>query len=97
MPDDGPLAVRQPNSVQRTGHIDSHNGIMTGGGLLRILRRQFGCEEVRQKGSHVIVRCATCQTTIPVHAGEDLGPGLLSKIQRDLEACLGVRWLRRIR
>jgi predicted RNA binding protein YcfA (HicA-like mRNA interferase family) len=45
----------------------------------------------------VIVRCDGCQTTVPVHAGEDLGPGLLSRIQRDLEQCLGARWLRRIR
>lgn len=70
---------------------------MTGRELLRILRRQFGCRIVRQRGSHVIVRCGKCQTTVPVHAGEDLGPGLLSQIQRDLEPCLGVRWLRRIR
>jgi len=70
---------------------------MTGREFLRILRRQFGCREVRQRGSHVIVRCGRCQTTVPIHVGEDLGPGLLSKIQRDLEPCLGVRWLRRIR
>jgi len=70
---------------------------MTGRELLGILRRQFGCRDIRQRGSHVIVRCGECQTTIPVHAGEDLGAGLLSKIQRDLEPCLGVRWLRRIR
>jgi predicted RNA binding protein YcfA (HicA-like mRNA interferase family) len=70
---------------------------MTGKGLLRILRRQFGCQEVRRESSHVIVRCDGCQTTVPVHAGEDLGPGLLSRIQRDLEQCLGARWLRRIR
>jgi hypothetical protein len=29
-----------------------------------------------------------------VHSGEDLGPGLLRAIERDLEACLGKGWLR---
>ncbi len=28
-------------------------------------------------------------TTVPVHAGEDIGPGLLRRIERDLEPCLG--------
>jgi predicted RNA binding protein YcfA (HicA-like mRNA interferase family) len=70
---------------------------MTGKELLRILRRQLGCQEIRRESPHVIVRCGSCQTTVPIHAGEDLGPGLLSRIQRDLEACLGARWLRRIR
>jgi predicted RNA binding protein YcfA (HicA-like mRNA interferase family) len=67
---------------------------MTGRALLRMLRKRFGCEEVRQRGSHVMVRCAECRTTVPMHAGEDLGPGLVAKIQRDLEPCLGARWLR---
>jgi predicted RNA binding protein YcfA (HicA-like mRNA interferase family) len=66
---------------------------MTGAKLLRDLRR-LGCVVVRQHGSHVIVRCGTCQTTVPVHAGEDLGPGLLRAIQRDLEPCLGKGWWR---
>ncbi|MCI0634882.1 MAG: type II toxin-antitoxin system HicA family toxin [Actinobacteria bacterium] len=70
---------------------------MRGRELLRILRKQFDCREVRQRGSHVIVRCGSCRSTIPVHAGEDLRPGLLLQIQRDLEPCLGVRWPRRIR
>jgi len=42
----------------------------------------------------VHVRCGRCQTTVPVHAGEDIGPGLLASIQRDLEPCLGKRWLK---
>jgi predicted RNA binding protein YcfA (HicA-like mRNA interferase family) len=60
--------------------------------LLRILR-SHGCVEVRQKGSHVRVRCGKCSTTVPVHAGEDLGKGLLRAIERDLEPCLGKGWL----
>jgi predicted RNase H-like HicB family nuclease len=30
-------------------------------------------------------------TTVPVHAGEDIGPGLVRRIERDLEPCLGKR------
>ena len=53
----------------------------------------LGCVVVRQKGSHVRVRCGVCFTTVPVHAGEDLGVGLLKAIERDLEACLGKGWM----
>jgi hypothetical protein len=28
------------------------------------------------------------------HSGEDIGPGLLRAIERDLEPCLGKRWLK---
>ncbi|HLG00999.1 MAG TPA: type II toxin-antitoxin system HicA family toxin [Acidimicrobiia bacterium] len=66
---------------------------MTGKQLLRTLRKR-GCVELRQRGSHVIVRCGECQTVVPVHAGEDLGTGLLRSIERDLEPCLSKRWLR---
>jgi predicted RNA binding protein YcfA (HicA-like mRNA interferase family) len=62
--------------------------------LVRLLRR-LGCVEIRQRGSHVRVRCGRCFTTVPVHAGEDLGPGLLRAIERDLEPCLGKGWLQR--
>jgi len=66
---------------------------MTGKKLLRQLRA-FGCEVVRQRGSHVRIRCGRCETTVPVHPGEDLPPGTLRAIERDLEPCLGRRWLR---
>ena len=65
---------------------------MTSKDLLRLLRR-LGCVEVRQDGSHKRVRCGKCSTTVPVHAGEDLGRGLLRSIERDLEPCLGKGWL----
>jgi predicted RNA binding protein YcfA (HicA-like mRNA interferase family) len=29
------------------------------------------------------------------NAGEDIGPGLLRRIERDLEPCLGREWLRK--
>ena len=67
---------------------------MTARALLKLLR-SFGCEVVRQKGSHARVRRGRCSTTVPVHAGEDLGPGLLRAIERDLEPCLGKGWMER--
>jgi predicted RNA binding protein YcfA (HicA-like mRNA interferase family) len=42
----------------------------------------------------VQVRCGACRTTVPVHRGEDLPPGTLRAIERDLEPCLGKGWLR---
>ncbi|MEO7112283.1 MAG: type II toxin-antitoxin system HicA family toxin [Polyangiaceae bacterium] len=36
--------------------------------LLRKLHA-LGCVDVRQKGSHLVVRCGTCSTVVPVHAG----------------------------
>lgn len=52
-----------------------------------------GGERVRQKGSHVRMRVGKCFTTVPVHT-RDLPVGLLRGIERDLEPCLGERWLR---
>lgn len=64
----------------------------TGKQILRMLAA-LGCVEVRQHGSHVRVRCGTCLTTVPVHAGRTLPPGTLRHIVRDLAACLGKEWL----
>ena len=69
---------------------------MTGRALLRSLKG-LGCAEVRQAGSHVRVECGECKTTVPVHRGEELPRGTLGQIQRDLEPCLGERWLRRMK
>jgi predicted RNA binding protein YcfA (HicA-like mRNA interferase family) len=63
--------------------------------LIRILR-DAGAEEVRKgKGSHVRFRVGAWSTTVPVHRGEDLSPGLLREIERNLAPCLGKDWLRR--
>ena len=62
--------------------------------LLRKLKG-LGCVEVRQRGSHMVVRCGQCTTVIPVHAGRDIGTGLLHAIERDLEECLGKGWLKK--
>ena len=53
---------------------------MTVKDLWRILR-SFGCVESRQRGSHLRIECSQCVTTVPVHAGEDIGPGLLRRIE----------------
>lgn len=72
------------------GHVHIYG--VTARKLLQLLKR-LGCSEVRQRGSHLIVRCGKCQTAVPVHQGEDLGRGLLRSIERDLEPCLGKGWL----
>jgi len=48
-------------------------------------RGAFGCVESRQRASHLGVECGHCVTTVPVHPGEDIGPGLPRRIERDLE------------
>lgn len=57
------------------------------------------CMKVRQEGSHIRFECScknqTCKTSVPDHGPQDLGKGLLRSIERDLEPCLGERWLTR--
>lgn len=60
---------------------------------LRRLLRSHGCVEVRQKGSHLTIRCGKCQTV--VHSGEDIAPSTLHSIERALEPCLGKGWSKR--
>ena len=53
--------------------------------LIRALAKA-GFEAVRQRGSHVRMRHPDGRVaTIPVHAGQDIGRGLLRKILRDTE------------
>lgn len=59
---------------------------------LRKILAAKGCVEVRQKGSHLIIRCGTCQTVVPVHGG-DIPAGTLRSIQKHLAPCLGEDWL----
>ncbi len=66
---------------------------MTARELRKVLKRR-DCDEVRQVGSHLTVRCRTCVTTIAVHTG-DIPTGTLRKIERDLEPCLGKGWMHR--
>ncbi len=58
---------------------------VSGAELLRALRRA-GFVVLRIKGSHHVLRHPDGRTTVvPVHRGESLGPGLLSKILRDCD------------
>ena len=53
--------------------------------LIRILEK-LGFDVVRSRGSHFLLRHADGRTTtVPVHTGEILGPGLLRAILRDIE------------
>lgn len=48
--------------------------------------RKAGFEVIRVKGSHHFLRHSDGRcTVIPVHRGEAIGPGLLSKILHDCE------------
>jgi predicted RNA binding protein YcfA (HicA-like mRNA interferase family) len=48
--------------------------------------KKTGVEVVRVKGSHHFLKHQDGRTTVvPVHAGETIGPGLLSKILRDCD------------
>jgi predicted RNA binding protein YcfA (HicA-like mRNA interferase family) len=56
---------------------------VTGQELIRVLLRN-GFQVVRIKGSHHRLRHADGRvTTVPVHRGEVIGPGLVRKILRD--------------
>jgi len=49
-----------------------------------------GYEQVRQKGSHVILKDKQGHSTIvPSHSGETLGPGITKKILRDCDMTVG--------
>jgi len=58
---------------------------VTGKDLLLALKKA-GFSLVRVKGSHHFMQHADGRSTVvPVHAGETIGTGLLSKILRDYE------------
>ena len=58
---------------------------LTGSEVAHALQKA-GFEIVRQRGSHAYMRHADGRATVmPVHKGQDLGPGILSKILRDVE------------
>jgi len=57
----------------------------TGKQLIEALQRA-GFEVVRIRGSHhFLCHPDGRRTVVPVHSGETIGPGLLSKILRDCE------------
>ncbi len=58
---------------------------LSGDKIIKTLRR-VGFEQVRQRGSHVILQHSDGRmTVVPMHRGEEIGPGLLRKILRDVE------------
>ena len=58
---------------------------ISGKEAVRVFRR-IGFQTVRTRGSHVFLRHPDGRvTTIRVHSGEILGPGLLRSILRDVE------------
>lgn len=58
---------------------------ITGKQLMRALRKA-GFVVIRIQGSHHRLRHRDGRvTTVPVHAGETIGPGLLGQILRDCE------------
>jgi predicted RNA binding protein YcfA (HicA-like mRNA interferase family) len=63
--------------------------VIKGSELIAALRKA-GFETVRQRGSHVRLRHPDGRVvTIPIHAGEELGRGLLRKILRDADLSVG--------
>lgn len=53
--------------------------------IIKILNRA-GFEVIRVRGSHHFLKHSVGRSTVvPVHSGETIGPGLLSKILRDCE------------
>ncbi|MBI1867531.1 MAG: type II toxin-antitoxin system HicA family toxin [Methylocystis sp.] len=58
---------------------------LTGRELVAALKKA-GFEVLRIKGSHHFLRRADGRSTVvPVHSGETIGPGLLTKILRDCD------------
>lgn len=58
---------------------------ISGKKLISLLEK-IGFEIIRVRGSHHFIKHKDGRATvIPVHANEDLGPGILSKILKDLE------------
>ncbi len=58
---------------------------LTGKAIVSLLKKE-GFAVDRQRGSHVFLKHSDGRTTVvPVHSGETIGPGLLTKILRDVE------------
>jgi len=58
---------------------------LTGKQIIALLKKK-GFLAVRQRGSHVFMQHPDGRATVvPVHSGETIGTGLLSKILKDVE------------
>ena len=57
---------------------------LTGEQLIQTLRKE-GFDIARRKSSHVMLKHPDGRgTVVPVHSGEIIGAGLMSKIQKDI-------------
>jgi len=62
---------------------------LTGKEVVSLLKK-VGFIVERQRGSHVFLKHDDGRATVvPIHSGETIGPGLLSKILRDVEMTKG--------
>ncbi len=58
---------------------------LTGNQVVSLLKK-VGFIVERQRGSHVFLKHDDGRATVvPIHSGETIGPGLLSKVLRDVE------------
>ena len=58
---------------------------LTGKQVIAVLKKA-GFVAERQRGSHIFLRHPDGRATVvPAHTGETIGPGLMSKILRDVE------------
>lgn len=58
---------------------------LTGKETISLLKKA-GFTIERQRGSHIFLKHNDGRATVvPIHSGETIGPGLLSKILRDVE------------
>jgi predicted RNA binding protein YcfA (HicA-like mRNA interferase family) len=58
---------------------------LTGKEVVSLLKKAGFIVE-RQRGSHVFLKHDDGRATVvPIHSGETIGPGLLSKVLRDVE------------
>jgi predicted RNA binding protein YcfA (HicA-like mRNA interferase family) len=58
---------------------------LTGEALISLLTK-IGFVRQRQRGSHVFIKHPDGRAAVvPIHSGETIGPGLLSKILRDVD------------
>ena len=58
---------------------------ISGKRLISLLEK-IGFEVIRVKGSHHFIKHKDGRVTVvPVHTNEDLGPGILSKIIKDID------------
>lgn len=97
-PDNGMDYLQTPSTPLTIDCLEGISYAVTSNELRKRVRDTGLCVEVRQKGSHLRIRCVTtgrvASTTIPVKTG-DLPIGTLRSIERDLSSVLGEGWLTR--